>query len=500
MGGVAHLGASPDARERDDVGDDEGALGDDLHVAHSGAPGQALGHRPDHVAALEGRTRCREPLGPDEAAEQALDLGAARGRPALGPEQVVERAAPGPAHLQSESGGPGEPALPEPGPRHRREILGRPGDECGRLGRPGAALAGGGHERFDLDATGREGTQHSLGHPLELGHAAGGQPEAHAERLPQPGAQGRLVHEAGRAGVDVDQAGVGGRPGAVVSHGDVGDQDVGVELGVAGARGAVHEGGADEPLRPDAAKPPGSPADAQRPALEVVEGLGDRVGVHGADGGRDVAFGEAVEEGDRFGGREGEVEARHPLAWATPPAVRISPWGETPARTARRSLRRHLAAEPEEPGTLAQPVAGGLARPGVVLLTAGGDGAQVVVLGTGHQLGDGEHPGSVEGLTFLVLGRGLADEGQEGDLGHQAAATEADHGELAPGYQLVGEGPGDPEQLAGLGDGVDEAIVRCLWGADGVWSWTPRWAVDVHTNVHRNVHSWNFLKSLWPAP
>ena len=56
--------------------------------------------------------------------------------------------------------------------------------------------------------------------------------------------------------------------------------------------------------------------------------------------------------------------------------------------------RCHLAAEAEEPGTLAQPVAGGLARPGVVLLAAGGDGAQVVVLGAGHHLGDGEHPGS----------------------------------------------------------------------------------------------------------
>jgi hypothetical protein len=57
----------------------------------------------------------------------------------------------------------------------------------------------------------------------------------------------------------------------------------------------------------------------------------------------------------------------------------------------------------------------------------------------------------------------MADQSQEADLGHQAAATEADHRELAPGYQLVGEGPGDPEPFAGLGDGVDEALVRCLW-------------------------------------
>ena len=119
VGGVAHLAAPPDARERDDVGDDEDPFGDDLDVAHGGAPGQALGHRPDHVAALEGRTRRREPLGTDEASEQVLDLGAARRRPALGAEQVVERAAPGPARLQTEPGGPGEPALSQPGARHR---------------------------------------------------------------------------------------------------------------------------------------------------------------------------------------------------------------------------------------------------------------------------------------------------------------------------------------------------------------------------------------------
>lgn len=28
------------------------------------------------------------------------------------------------------------------------------------------------------------------------------------------------------------------------------------------------------------------------------------------------------------------------------------------------------------------------------------------------------------------------------------------------------------------------------------WSWTPRWAVDVHKNVHRNVHRLEFLTFL----
>jgi hypothetical protein len=46
------------------------------------------------------------------------------------------------------------------------------------------------------------------------------------------------------------------------------------------------------------------------------------------------------------------------------------------------------------------------------------------------------------------------------------APAEANDGELAPGDQLVGEGRGDPQQLAGFGDGVDEAIVGCLWCED----------------------------------
>jgi len=91
----------------------------------------------------------------------------------------------------------------------------------------------------------------------------------------------------------------------------------------------------------------------------------------------------------------------------------------------------------------------------------GGDGAQVVTLGAGHQLGDGEHPGSAGVWFFPGLGRGPNKARRP--IGNEASATQADHGQLAPGYQLVGEGPGDPEQLTGLGGGVDEAIVRCLW-------------------------------------
>ena len=119
--------------------------------------------------------------------------------------------------------------------------------------------AGGVQESLDLAPSGRKGAQHPLGHPLELGHAADRWAEADAERLAEAGPERRLVDEAGRAGVGVDQAGVGGRPGAVGPLRHIGHQHVGVELGVAGPRGAMDEGGADESLRPRSGVSPPCP-------------------------------------------------------------------------------------------------------------------------------------------------------------------------------------------------------------------------------------------------
>jgi hypothetical protein len=91
-----------------------------------------------------------------------------------------------------------------------------------------------------------------------------------------------------------------------------------------------------------------------------------------------------------------------------------------------------------------------------------------------------------------------ADQAQEGHPEDEATASQADDRELAPGHQLVGEGPGDPEQLARLSDRVDETLAVC-----GMWrAWTAACALDVHANVHANVHrcvhTWDFPKNLGP--
>jgi hypothetical protein len=129
----------------------------------------------------------------------------------------------------------------------------------------------------------------------------------------------------------------------------------------------------------------------------------------------------------------------------------------------------------------------------------GGDGAQVVTLGAGHQLGDGEHPGSAGVWFFPGLGRGLAQQGQEADwergVGNPGRSRAA-----RPGLPTRRRRPGRsraahrPRRRCRRGD--RQVSVASVWR----WSWTPRWAVDVHKNVHRNVHSWNFFKSFCPAP
>ena len=149
------------------------------------------------------------------------------------------------------------------------------------------------------------------------------------------------------------------------------------------------------------------------------------------------------------------------LASATRPALRISPSGRDAGEDRAEVVGGDLAVRARAAGLPPQPVAGGLARAGVVLLTPVGDGVEVVVLRAGHHLADGEHPGVRPVAGQLSSGSdlgSLADQGQEGGLGDEATAAEADDGELAAGDQLVGEGPGDPEQLARLGDGVDEAL------------------------------------------
>ena len=77
-------------------------------------------------------------------------------------------------------------------------------------------------------------------------------PEAAAQLVAQMG----LVDVAGGLGVVIDRRVVEPGPAAVRPLGRVGDQDVGVELGIAVARGAVGVGGGEVAVAVDELVPP----------------------------------------------------------------------------------------------------------------------------------------------------------------------------------------------------------------------------------------------------
>ena len=142
--------------------------------------------------------------------------------------------------------------------------------------RPSRRGPAAGHVALDLQTTGGERLQEDLGDAIQLGHPLVHRAEADTEGIGQAGPKGCLVEEPSRPGVEVEEAGIGCRPGTVLAEGRIGHQDVGVELGVTGPGGPVLEAGSDQPLRSDPALSAGPPADSEGIALQIAERVGDR--------------------------------------------------------------------------------------------------------------------------------------------------------------------------------------------------------------------------------
>jgi len=112
----------------------------------------------------------------------------------------------------------------------------------------------------------------------------------------------------------VDRRVVEARPAAVRPLGRVGDQDMGVELGVAGAGGAVDVGGGEEAVAGDELVAAATAAAPAGLALQIAERLGDGGGVGFLDLAGDRMAAERPGQRDGLRGREGQVEARDRLA------------------------------------------------------------------------------------------------------------------------------------------------------------------------------------------
>ena len=91
----------------------------------------------------------------------------------------------------------------------------------------------------------------------------------------------------------------------------------------------------------------------------------------------DLGGAEGKQEGDRLGGGEGAVEARHPVRASA--ADERSPVAVTAGEDVAQLPAVDVTGEAEAFGSTADPAAGRLARAEVVLLRALGDGGEVVV-------------------------------------------------------------------------------------------------------------------------
>ena len=106
---------------------------------------------------------------------------------------------------------------------------------------------------------------------------------------------------------------------------------------------------------------------------------------------------EAPEQGDRLGGREGEVEAgdRALAGDALAAEQGLAAGGVVAGEHRGELVGLDLAGEAEVARQLADPLARRLALAGVVVLGAFGDLVEVVALLAGAELPDGEHRGYV---------------------------------------------------------------------------------------------------------
>ena len=183
---------------------------------------------------------------------------------------------------------------------------------------------------LDLGAAAAERPPDRGGDPIDLGHAVTYGGPFDAEATGELDAQLGLIEEAAGAGMGVEAPGVEGGPAAVRAAGHVRHEDVGVQLRVAGAAGAVPEARRDESVAEHRDRAALAAAAEGGVAFHVVQRGVDGGLMRLARGSRDVLVAEAEEQADTLGGRERQIEPGHA-------ALALAPTGSTgPSRRADR--------------------------------------------------------------------------------------------------------------------------------------------------------------------
>jgi len=242
----------------------------------------------------------------------------------------------------------------------------------------------------DFLAAGGEGAQVVGVEAPDLGDAVLDLVPADAETAGQLVAKMGLVDVAGGFGVVVDRRVVEPGP-AALGKGGVGDEDMGVELRVAGARGTVDVAGGEEAVALDEDVAPGAASGPAGGVLEVVETRPHRLCVGGFDLGGDGMATERPGKRDRLRRREGEIEAGDGAALDLAESEGLAACRVRPGQHRDELVGIDLALQAEILSLVAEPVALGLPLARVVVLGAFGDLAEVVALLASSHLPDGEH-------------------------------------------------------------------------------------------------------------
>ena len=286
-------------------------------------------------------------------------------------------------HLVTAEAELGRPSAPLVTQSVGRDVvgLGAAGLQRRDLRRPRRAAAVAGHVLTDLLPAGREVAHHLLRDAVDLRDTVGDGEPPHADAFDELCPKGCLVEEPGGPGVGVERLAVeGGRaPGC---PGRVGDDRVGVQVGVAGSGGAMAEGRDGEPFAREAVPASASAARPGGVAFDVVEGLSDGFVVRIAELRGEGLVADAEEDGDGLRCGEGEVVAQDGLAV-----------GRVGLQRAEELVVADNAREALLGGAGPVPAAWRLSGSGVVVLGALGDRLDVVrgVRLAAADLPDAEH-------------------------------------------------------------------------------------------------------------
>ena len=166
-----------------------------------------------------------------------------------------------------------------------------------------------------------------------------------------------------------------------------------MQLRVAVARGAVPVGGGEVAVAFEEFRASGSAPGPARLALHVVEGCSYGFAVGGLDFERGDGTAQAPEQGDRLGGRESEIETgNRSVGRDAAHSEQRLPVHRVAAGEHRFELVcADLALKAQARGGVADPLAGVLALPGVVVLSAFCHLVEVVALLSFAELAYGQH-------------------------------------------------------------------------------------------------------------